>query len=227
MSSSGCTLKTLALIALSSWSCSSTAVAPTPQVAAIVVSPATSTLAVDAQLPLQAMVRDGSGGLVADAPVTWTVQDPAIVSVSTAGVVHALAVGTSQVAANAHGKSGIAIVTVSGAAPQAPADPGNGDPGAGSPSGGTPAAVAHVLVKAPSKNLVVGSTMQLTATAMDDKGNTVPNQTFRWSSSDTNRATVSASGVVTGKRQGHVSISAQISSSGGKSGSVDLEVKKK
>jgi len=222
MSKIGFPLKTLVLVALSGWSCSSTAVAPTPQVAAIVVSPATSTLAVDAQLPLQAQVRDGSGGLVADAPVTWTVQDPAVVSVSSAGVVHALAVGTSQVAANAHGKSGIAIVTVSAPA----ANPGSGGPGSGSPGAGTPPAVAHVVVKAPSTSLVVGSTLQLTATALDGKGNAIPGETYLWSSSNTDKASVSASGVVTGKKQGRVTITAHNSRSG-KSGSVDLEVKKK
>jgi uncharacterized protein YjdB len=221
MSKIGFTMKTLTLVALSSWSCSSTAVAPTPQVAAIVVSPATSTLAVDAQLPLQAQVRDGSGGLVADAAVTWTVQDPAIVSVSSAGVVHALAVGTSQVAANAHGKSGIAIVTVSSAA-----NPGSGGPGSGSPSGGTPPAIAHVVIEAPTTNLVVGATLQLTATALDGKGNAVPGETYVWSSSNTDKASVSANGVVTGKKQGRVTITAHNSRSG-KSGSVNLEVKKK
>ena len=106
MSKSGRTLKSMVLVALSSWSCSSTAPEAAPEVAAIVVSPASSTLAVDGQLPLQAQVRDGSGAIVTDAPITWTVEDPAVVSVSTAGVVKALAVGTSQVAANALGKSG-------------------------------------------------------------------------------------------------------------------------
>jgi hypothetical protein len=96
MSRSGCTLSTLVLVALSSWSCGSTAPEPTPKVAAIVVSPSTPTLAIDAQLPLQAQVRDESGALVADAPITWTVEDPAIVSVSTAGVDKALAVGPAK-----------------------------------------------------------------------------------------------------------------------------------
>src|SRR5690349_12719092 len=176
MSKSGRTLKAIALMALSNWSCSSTAPTPPPEVAAIEVSPASSTLALDAQLPLQAQVRDGSGAIVTDAAITWTVQDPAIVSISTAGVVRALTAGTTQVAANAFGKFGIAIVTVSTAATQGPAtpgntdpgstDPGTTDPGSGTPSDGNPVAVASVSVAAPSKSLEVGSTMQLTATAL-------------------------------------------------------------
>src|SRR3954464_1636217 len=104
MSGNGRTLTTAVVVALSSWSCGSTAPDATPAVAAIIVSPAASTLAPTAQLPLQAQVQDGSGAAIQDAAVTWTVQNPKIVSVSADGVVTALAVGTSQVAANALGK---------------------------------------------------------------------------------------------------------------------------
>src|SRR5262245_3457349 len=109
MSRFGRTLATVVAVALSSWSCSSTAPDATPQVATIIVTPASSTLVLNAQLPLQAQVQDGSGAAVPGAAITWTVQDPKIVSVSTAGVVTALALGSSQVAANALGKSGIAV----------------------------------------------------------------------------------------------------------------------
>jgi uncharacterized protein YjdB len=216
MSRSGHTLASVVMVALSSWSCGSTAPDATPKVALIVVSPARSTLALNAQLPLQAQVHDGSGEIVPDATVIWTVEDPKIVSISADGVVTALEVGTSQVAANALGKSGLATITVNPpAAPPPPAPPSL-------PSIG---AVATVTVTAPSKNVKRGSTMQLAATAKDNKGNTVPNQSFTWSSSNTSTATVSASGVVTGKRKGGVTITAQIASSGGKSGSLKIEVK--
>jgi len=65
--------------------------------------------------------------------------------------------------------------------------------------------------------------MQLTATAKDSKGNTVPNQTFFWSSSN-NNASVSQSGVVTGIRSGSVTIRATELISG-KNGSVSIQVK--
>ena len=217
MTGNGCTLATALLVALSSWACGSTAPNVTPDVAAIVVSPATSTLALGAQLPLQAQVQDGSGALVTDADVTWTVQDPRIVSISAAGVVTALAVGRSQVAANAFGKSGIAVISVN----ESPGNPGTGNSGTGS-SG----AVATVSVTSPSDKLKAGSTMQLTATAKDERGNAVAHQSFVWSSSNTDKATVSESGVVTGKKQGDVTITARTSSSGGKSGSLQIDVKK-
>jgi alpha-L-fucosidase 2 len=82
------------------------------------------------------------------------------------------------------------------------------------------------VIEAPTTNLVVGATLQLTATALDGKGNAVPGETYVWSSSNTDKASVSANGVVTGKKQGRVTITAHNSRSG-KSGSVNLEVKKK
>ena len=217
MPGSARTLTTVVMVALSNWSCGSTAPVAAPDVAAVVVSPATSTLAPNAQLPLRAQVQDGSGAILTDADVTWTVQDPRIVSVSEAGVVTALAVGTSQVAASSFGKSGIAIVTVNSSA---------GSSGTGNSGADNSAAVATVRVAAPSKKLKVGATMQLTATALDSKGNALAHQSLVWSSSNSDRATVSASGVVTGKREGDVTITAQTSSTGGKSGSLELEVKK-
>ena len=78
----------------------------------------------------------------------------------------------------------------------------------------------------PARRHLTG-TAQLTATANDANGTTLSHETFLWSSSDSDKASVSASGVVTGKRQGDVTITAQASSAGGKRGSVDIEVKRK
>ena len=361
----GRTLTTTVVVALSSWSCGSTAPDATSQVATITVTPATSTLVLNAQLPLQAEVRDVAGGDVPGTAITWTVQDPKIVSVSGTGLVTALALGTSQVAANALGKSGIATITVTkppvasvrlqpdqaavavGATTQlsAAALDGNGavmsdraiawttsnsavaavngsglvtgvasgtasitaasegksssatitvyqvvarvdvnpasvslqagqtqqlvatardprgdvvagktvlwtsdNPAVASVNGGfvttsktgvatitatvdgvkgtakitvTPGAVATVNVTAPANTLALKATMQLTATALDDQGNTVPIQSFLWSTSNTLTASVSGSGVVTGKRAGVVTITAQ---TGGVSGSVTIDV---
>jgi uncharacterized protein YjdB len=88
-----------------------------------------------------------------------------------------------------------------------------------------PGAVATVTVTAPSRNLKPGNTMQLTAAALDNKGNTIPNQSFIWFSSNTGVATVSATGVVTAKKSGNVTITATTSLLGGKSGSVQINVK--
>ncbi|HEX7979728.1 MAG TPA: Ig-like domain-containing protein [Gemmatimonadaceae bacterium] len=281
MSRSGRTPAIAVAVALWGWSCGSTSPEATPEVATIVVSPATSTIVLNGQLSLQAQVQDGVGATV-PAAVTWTVEDPKILSVSPEGVVTALALGTSRVAANALGESGLATITVAqppvarvdvtpatssmqaGQTQQLVASPkdANGNaitgktvdwasdnPAVAAVNGGqvttsrpgsatitasvgsvrgtarisvSPGAVATVAVSAPSKNLKAGKTMQLTASAQDSRGNSVPSQSFTWSSSSTTTATVSSSGVVTGKRSGQVTITAL---SSGKSGSVQITVK--
>src|SRR6478752_7772765 len=70
MSRSVRTLATMVVVALSSWSCGSTAPDVTPKVGAIVVSPASSTITLNAQLPLQAEVRDDSGAVVSAAEIS-------------------------------------------------------------------------------------------------------------------------------------------------------------
>src|SRR5512132_2209720 len=96
--------RTLAAVtALASWGCggSTQSDATQPVVADIVVSPSAPTMTINTQLPLQALVRNAAGDLVPDASVTWTVENGAIASVSPAGVVTALGLGTTQVAASA------------------------------------------------------------------------------------------------------------------------------
>jgi len=184
MSRIGRTLATAVVVALSGWSCSSTAPDATPQVAAIVVTPSTSTLALNAQLPLQAQVQDGSGTIVPDASVTWTVRDPNIVSVSAAGVVTGLAIGSTQVAANALGKSGIATITV------------------------TRTPVASVVLLPNQASVAIGATFQLSASTLDAGGGTLTGRAIIWTTSNAAVATVNASGLVTGVAPGTTTITA-------------------
>jgi uncharacterized protein YjdB len=184
-------------VALSSWSCGSTAPDSTPQVATITVTPATSTLVLNAQLTLQAQVQDGSGAPVPGAAITWTVQDPKIVSVSGTGLVTALALGTSQVAANALGKSGIATITV------------------------TKPPVASVRLQPDQANVAVGATVQLSAAALDASGTVMSDRAISWTTSNPAVAAVNASGLVTGVAAGTATITA---TSEGKSSNATITV---
>ena len=186
-----------AAVALASWSCGSTQPDATPQVADIVVNPASSTLSLNAQLPLQALVRNESGELVPDASVVWTVENSTVASVSPAGVVTALALGTTQVAANARGKSGIATITVQR----------------------TP--VASVVVVPNRVNAGIGSTTTLTATAYDAAQNALAGRGMVWTTSNASVATVDAAGVVTAKGKGTATITA---TSEGKSGTSEFTI---
>ncbi len=174
-----------AVLALAGWSCGgSTQPDATIQVAAIVVQPSTPTLAINAQLPLQALVQNEAGELVPEASVTWTVENPAVATVSAAGVVTGVALGATQVAANARGKSGIATVTVQR----------------------TP--VASVVVLPERVNAGKGSTTRLTAVAYDAGQNTLPDRGMIWTTSNAGVATVDGNGLVTAKEKGTAIITA-------------------
>jgi uncharacterized protein YjdB len=187
----------VAVLALTTWSCGSTQPDAAQQVAQIVVQPSTPTLAIDAQLPLQALVQNEAGVLVPDASVTWTVENPTVASVTEAGVVKGLALGTTQVAANARGKFGIATVTVQK----------------------TP--VASVIVLPATSTAGKGSTLRLTAVAYDASQNVLPGRGMIWTSNNPSVATVDGTGLVTAKEKGTALITA---TSEGKSGSSEITV---
>ncbi|HEV7702688.1 MAG TPA: PQQ-binding-like beta-propeller repeat protein [Gemmatimonadaceae bacterium] len=72
----------------------------------------------------------------------------------------------------------------------------------------SPEPVATVTLTPPTAAVDVGATVALTAQAQDAKGNVLTGRTITFVSSDTNMATVSASGVVTGIAPGAVNVSA-------------------
>jgi uncharacterized protein YjdB len=84
-----------------------------------------------------------------------------------------------------------------------------------------PALPASVTVTPGSANVAVGQTVQLSATVRDAGGNVLNGQLITWSSGNANVATVSSSGLVTGRGTGTVSISA---STGGRVGSSTITV---
>jgi len=166
-------------------------------VAAVTVSPATSALLTEETAQLSATVVDSTGTVLTDRTVSWSSSDVAIASVSGTGQVTAVTPGTVTVTATSEGRSGTAFVTV------------------------TRPAVAAVQVSAASNEVPVSGTLQLTATSLDSTGSTLLGRAVIWTSSNTARATVSNTGVVTGVALGSVTITA---TSEGKSGSVALTV---
>src|SRR5947199_10623698 len=95
--------------------------------------------------------------------------------------------------------------------------------GGGSSGGGTNpnTPVASVTVAPATDTLVVSASVQLTATPKDASGNALSGRTVTWVSSDTTVATVSASGLVTGKVAGTATITA---TSEGQSGTSAITV---
>ncbi|HEX9310834.1 MAG TPA: Ig-like domain-containing protein [Gemmatimonadaceae bacterium] len=90
-----------------------------------------------------------------------------------------------------------------------------------SASGPGSTAVAVVTISVPPRNIDVGGTAQLTATAYNLAGDELIGLTFEWSSSDKTIATVSSTGVVTGVAVGSARITAQ---TGAVAGFADITV---
>ncbi len=76
-------------------------------------------------------------------------------------------------------------------------------PGNGSGGGNVTLTLTSIGLSASTVSVQVGATTTLTATPKDQNGNAMTGVSVSWSSSDTTVATVSSSGVVTGKRRWH------------------------
>jgi hypothetical protein len=72
----------------------------------------------------------------------------------------------------------------------------------------SPVPIATITLLPATNNVNVGSTITLAAQALDAKGNVLTGRPFTYTSSDTNMATVTSSGVVTGIAPGSVSVTA-------------------
>lgn len=188
-----------AALALAAWSCSNPAALDrgAADVGSVSIDPATSTVIVGSSAPLRAVVQDVAGRPLADATVFWAVKDPQIASVSSKGVVTALALGSTQVAASAGGHSGLATIAVS----EGP--------------------VASVTVVPATVTMVVGQTAPLSVATRNANGVTITGRAVTWSSSNVLVAVVSAGGVVTGVAPGTATITAAC---GGNSASASVTV---
>jgi trimeric autotransporter adhesin len=166
--------------------CSSmtTDVVTTVNVAAVSISPLAATVAVGAQSPLQAHVQDPGGNSIGVSDIFWSVQDTTIARISSAGVVTGIAPGSTQVSANANGKSGVATITVEK----------------------TP--VASVVVTPPHVDASPGVRTQLSAVAYDAAQNPLAGRIITWSTSNAAVATVDANGIMSATGPGTATITA-------------------
>ena len=84
---------------------------PTP-VASVTISPGPATLSVGGTTQLSATMRDAQGNVLTGRTVTWTTSAQGVATVSTTGLVTAVAVGTSQVRATSEGVFAEVAITV-------------------------------------------------------------------------------------------------------------------
>jgi uncharacterized protein YjdB len=161
---------------------SHTTTATTPALTAVAVSLSAVILQVGQSASAIAQGGSASGSRVEIGPPVWSTEIPSIATVSASGVVTALAPGRSYIYATVGGVQGQALLTV------------------------TPAAATKVTLAPVASTLAIGATVALTATVFDSAGRTLTDRIVTWVSQDTTKATVSASGVVTGRAPGAVTI---------------------
>src|SRR5689334_2085703 len=82
-----------------------------PEVGSVTLSTSAATLVPTATVSLTATVNDASGNTMSS-PVTWTTSDQSRVSVTPAGLVTGVGVGSATITASAGGHSASALVTV-------------------------------------------------------------------------------------------------------------------
>ncbi|HKE90007.1 MAG TPA: Ig-like domain-containing protein, partial [Gemmatimonadales bacterium] len=172
---------------------------PVEPVATVEVSPQSATVAVGATLQLSAATFEAGGEILTGRTIVWASDAPGVATVSSAGLVTGVTVGSATISATSEGVTGTSSIAV-----VATAEP-----------------VASVEVTPGSSNIVVGGTVQLTATPKDGKGQPLTGRTITWATNASLIATVSSSGLVAGVATGTATITA---TSEGVSGSASVNV---
>ena len=162
-----------------------------PVATSIDIVPDSASVPLNATAKLTATVKDQLGVALKTQPsITWSSVQPALASVTAAGVVTGLAVGTATVKATAGSLVASAPIKV------------------------TQVPVASVTVTPAPATVAVDDTLALAAKAYDASGNVLTGSTFSYTTSDPTVADVSPKGAVIGLKAGTVNVTV---TSGGKS----------
>src|SRR5438445_193015 len=146
-------------------------VTPDTAVASVTISPAPASVQVGQTLQLTATPKDSAGGILVGRTVTWASGNPSIATVSPSGQVTGAAPGAAPITATSEGKSGTATLTV------------------------TTVPVASVPLSPATATVLVGQTLQLTATPKDSAAGTLTGRTVTWMSGKTSTAAITVTTV--------------------------------
>ena len=172
----------LAGITLFAAACGNGATENGPSIAAIEITPPSLSLNPGSARPLSATARDAAGSPIS-VQLFWASADDRIATVSSQGIVTAVAPGRTQVAASRSGISAIVPINVSS----------------------LPAGLVRVFPT--TATVTVGGTTTLTAEVLDAGGGPMSGQSVAWSSASPSVASVQ-NGVVTGVSNGTALVSA-------------------
>lgn len=166
-------------------------------VALVVVSLASAQLLPGQNTQALAALRDVRGNALSGRSIVWSTANQAVATVSSSGIVTAVAPGQTQIVATSEGQSASASLTVA------------------------PPPVASIALEPSAAYLFVGEAGNFAVTLRDAGGIVLTDRTIAWSSSAPNVATVATNGLVTGVTPGVTTITA---TSEGKSASAQLTV---
>ena len=164
--------------------------------AGLSLSAALTSVPVGETIVLSALVRDAQGNQLARG-ITWVSSAPAVATVSAAGLVTGVSLGTTTITASSAGVSAQLVITV------------------------TPSAVATIAITAPQTLLQPTQTTQSAVVLKDAALNVLTGRAIAYTSSNTAVATVNATGLITAVAGGTAQITAE---SEGKSAAVTIVV---
>lgn len=157
-------------------------VSPAP-VASVQLNLSQLSLAKGTTQQLSATAKDAQGRVLNGRAIEWRSNGPQVATVSQAGLVTAINIGTTSVTATIEGIEASAQVTV------------------------TPPPVAEVTVSPGAAVIEIGEQRQYTAVVKDADGNVLEDREVQWFVNGT-AATITQSGLLTGTGHGYITVSA-------------------
>lgn len=166
-------------------------------VATVTIAPTLDTLGVGSERTFAATLRDAGGVLLTNRTINWNSSNVQVATVSSTGVISALAPGNAVISAVSEGRVGTAQLVVL-------------------------ARLASTVTLTPSSpTMIIGTKLQLTAQITDPVGNILSGRPITYVSANTNIATVTSAGLVTAVAPGTARITA---TSEGKVGTANITV---
>jgi uncharacterized protein YjdB len=149
-----------------------------PSVDIVIVSPSSAIIKIGETTQLKTTIKDRSGNILKDRIISWSSDNAATATVSSSGIVTGVSEGGPvKITAICEGKNSTAQITVI-------------------------PAVASLTISTSSLTIEVRESKQILTTLKDSYNNIITGRTITWSSSNEEVATVSSSGIVTGKSEG-------------------------
>lgn len=158
--------------------------APVMVLTTVTVSLSVSTIQAGQTATATATGADQTGGSISTGAVSWSSSSTTVATISAGGAIAAVAAGQTTISAAAGSRTGTATLTV------------------------IPVPVASVAVSPATGTIIVGATLQLSASASDASGAALTGRLVTWSSADSGKARVSTTGLVTGVAEGGAIITA-------------------